>query len=105
MSHLLIITTTPDLAAAEAIAEGLIQNNLAACVQVQPQGKSFYRWQGKVESSAEHALFIKTTDSAYGKTEQYIQEHHPYDVPEIIAVKIDRGLSPYLSWINEEVNS
>ena len=105
MSHLLIITTTPDQAAAEAIAEGLIQNNFAACVQVQPQGKSFYRWQGKVESSAEHALFIKTTHSAYEKAEQYIQEHHPYDVPEIIALNIDKGLPAYLSWINEEVDS
>jgi periplasmic divalent cation tolerance protein len=102
MDPLLIITNCPDEEVANAIALALVEEKLAACVNILPRVQSVYRWQGAVESASEIPLLIKTTADRYGALESRIGELHPYDVPEIIAVPITRGLPAYLNWLAGE---
>ena len=99
---LLVLTTVPDAAAAERIAQVLVEARLAACVNILPGVESIYRWQGAVTRSAELQLMIKTTTERYSTVEEAIRMHHPYDVPEVIAVPIDAASSTYLRWLFEE---
>ncbi len=101
MSQLLVITTVPDMASAEALACGIIEGSLAACVNILPNIQSIYRWEGKLQNSTEHQLFIKTVEKSYNALEAFMQKHHPYELPEIIALPIQRGLRGYLDWVDE----
>ncbi|MDR2838946.1 MAG: divalent-cation tolerance protein CutA, partial [Azonexus sp.] len=87
---------------ANAIALAVVEEKLAACVNLLPRVQSIYRWQGAVESASEVPLWIKTTADRYAALEARIRELHPYDVPEIIAVPINQGLPAYLKWLAEE---
>lgn len=100
-SALLILTTVPDRVAAERIASVLVESRMAACVNMLPGVQSVYRWQGAVERADEIQLFIKTTAGRYREVEEAIRTHHPYDVPEIIALPIQPGLPAYFQWLNE----
>jgi periplasmic divalent cation tolerance protein len=102
MEPLLLITNCPDEGVANALALTLVEEKLAACVNILPRVQSLYRWQGAVESASEIPLLIKTTSARYAALESRIRELHPYDVPEIIAVPISRGLPAYLNWLAEE---
>ncbi len=95
----MVITTAPDREVAEKLAEGILGNRLAACVQM-AEIRSFYIWEGKLQKEGEVALYIKTTEACYGNLEAHIKEHHPYDVPEIIKLPITGGLAGYLDWID-----
>lgn len=99
----LVLTTCPDAGSADRLAEMLVSRNLAACVNIQPQVRSIYRWQGKVESSAEHLLLIKTAADHYDAVESLIKANHPYELPEVIAVPIVAGSRDYLGWIHQSV--
>lgn len=99
---LLVMTNCPDMAAAKALAQLLVERRLAACVNILPGVQSLYRWQGVIEEAAEVALSIKTVGARYAELEKVIQRAHPYDVPEIIAMPIARGSVAYLQWIGEE---
>ena len=99
---LLVITNCPDEESANAIALAVVEARLAACVNILPRIQSVYRWQGAVESATEIPLFIKATVANYPALEKTIQECHPYDVPEIIALPIGCGLPAYLNWVAEE---
>ena len=98
-----IITTCPDQSSARTIADALIQENLAACVNIISGVTSVYHWQGKIEQSQEQLLFIKTLQQHYALVEQCILKLHPYELPEVIAVPINDGSAAYLSWISEQV--
>jgi periplasmic divalent cation tolerance protein len=102
MEPLLIITNCPDEQVANAIALALVEEKLAACVNILPRMQSVYRWQGSVESATEIPLLIKTTAGNYPALASRIVELHPYAVPEIIAVPIVRGLPAYLNWLDAE---
>ncbi|MDR1995609.1 divalent-cation tolerance protein CutA [Azonexus sp.] len=102
MEPLLLITNCPDETVANAIALAVVEEKLAACVNLLPRVQSIYRWQGVVESASEIPLLIKTTGERYAALEARIRELHPYTVPEIIAVPISRGLPAYLNWLAEE---
>jgi periplasmic divalent cation tolerance protein len=102
MAALLVITTLPDEIAAVKLVATLLSSKLVACVHTLPAGISNYRWQGKVEQSREHTLLIKTTAARYAELEATIKQHHPYDVPELIAFPITHGLDAYLKWIEDE---
>ncbi|MDR2186775.1 MAG: divalent-cation tolerance protein CutA [Azonexus sp.] len=102
MEALLIITNCPDDTVANAIARAVVEEKLAACVNLLPRAQSVYRWRGAVESASEAPLWIKTTADRYAAIEARIRELHPYEVPEIIAVPISRGLPAYLNWLAEE---
>ncbi|NOT13060.1 MAG: divalent-cation tolerance protein CutA [Methylococcaceae bacterium] len=96
----IILCTCPDNATAEKIAYQLLENNLAACINIVPGITSIYKWQGKIESAQEHLLLIKSNEADYPKLETQIKALHPYELPEIITISIANGLSEYLNWIN-----
>lgn len=101
---LLVFTTLPDTASAQALAEHLVGARVAACVSVQSPCRSVYRWQGQVERADEVPLLIKTTASRYAALEAEIRARHPYAVPEIVALPIQRGLPAYLAWLATETD-
>jgi periplasmic divalent cation tolerance protein len=102
MPTLLVLTNCPDENSANALALALVESRLAACVNILPRLQSIYRWQGKIESAPEIPLLIKSTAAAYPALEARIRELHPYEVPEIVALAIDRGLPEYLNWVAAE---
>lgn len=99
MTALLVITNLPDRAAAEALATALVEQGLAACVNIQAPCRSVYRWQGAVEAADEVPLLIKTSSAGYAALEAAIRAAHPYELPEVIAIPITQGLPDYLAWI------
>lgn len=102
MSHYLVFNTCPDLDCARALAQRLVQEHLAACVNIVPAVHSVYQWQGALQQEAECLLLIKTSAERYPALEQTLRQHHPYELPEIIAVPLDAGLPAYLHWIDEQ---
>ncbi len=102
MDALLVLTNLPDDLSAQQLAQALVEQRVAACVNILAPCRSVYRWQGKIEDATEVPLLIKTTVSRYAALEAAIRANHPYDVPEIIALRIDRGVPEYLAWIAAE---
>ena len=102
METLIVITNCPDEETANAIALAIVEEQLAACVNILPRVQSIYRWQGSVESAPEIPLLIKATTRNYPALEARIKTLHPYEVPEIIALPIARGLPAYLNWVAAE---
>lgn len=99
---ILIITNLPDQESAIRLGELLITRGQAACVNVLSPCVSIYHWQDKTESTQEVPVLIKTINSRYPDVERTIRAHHPYELPEIIAVRLDGGLPAYLDWISKE---
>ena len=102
---LLVISTFPDVETARRIAQQLVTENLAACANVLPEVESIYRWQGKIENAQETLVFFKTTVACYDAFQEKLTSLHPYDVPEIISLRIAHGLPEYLKWVNEGCSS
>ena len=103
MDYLLTITTCPDQACAEDLANHLVREHLAACVNIVPGVRSIYEWQGQVTADQEFLLLIKTQANRFDQLEQAIKGRHPYQVPEIVAIPVVRGSNDYLAWINSIV--
>jgi len=99
---LLVLTNLPDRDTALKLASTAIEEKVAACVNVLGACASVYRWHGKVEHAEEIPLLIKTTAARYGALEALIRRLHPYELPEIIAVPVARGLPGYLQWVAQE---
>jgi periplasmic divalent cation tolerance protein len=96
--------TVPDRPAAERIAEALVDERLAACVNIVPGIRSVYRWEGKVEFSDELLLIIKTTRQApMARIRERLLTLHPYDVPEFLLVQVGSGLDKYVAWVGQSV--
>ena len=102
MRTLLVLTNFPDRAAAERLADSLVEKRLAACVNILAPCRSVYRWKDAVQHDEEHPMLIKTTAERYSALEAAIRAGHPYELPEIIAVPIERGLPAYLDWVATE---
>lgn len=96
-----MLTTMPDMASAEQLAKALVDQSLAACVNILPAMQSIYRWQGKQQQETEHQLIIKTRASRYQAIENFIKDNHPYELPEIIGLPVEHGLQRYLDWVTE----
>lgn len=101
MKFYLVVSTVPSSATARKLALSLIQNRLAACVNVIPGVTSFFRWQGKIDTARESLLFIKTSKPLFPRLMRFLREHHPYQVPEIVSFLIEEGNPEYLRWIEE----
>lgn len=97
----LALTNVPDEAVACALARRLVEQRVAACVNILPKVRSVYRWQGSIEEADEVTLLIKTTQKRYPELELVIKNAHPYQVPEIIAMSVVAGLPAYLKWVEE----
>ena len=102
MTTLLVLTNLPDRSVAEKLADLLIDMRLAACVNILAPCRSVYRWKGALQHDEEHPMLIKTTAERYGALEAALRAGHPYELPEIIAVPIERGLPAYLDWVAAE---
>lgn len=101
-SVMLCLTTVPDAATAKSLSAGLLNARLAACVSTLPGAESMYWWEGKLETSAEFVLLIKTTDGLIEPLKGFITTHHPYDTPELLCLPIADGLEKYLNWVARE---
>ena len=99
---ILVLTQLPDLAAARALARVLVEARLAACVSVGAPVESLYHWRGKIETATEVPLVVKTRSDRYVDVEAAIRAHHPYELPEILAVASLHGFAPYVEWIVAE---
>ncbi len=99
-NYQIILTTCPDQKSAENLAGKLVDGQSAACVNIVPGLTSIYPWQGEIATSQEYLLLIKTHKDRYAAVEQIIRDNHPYELPEIIAVSVQRGSSDYLHWID-----
>ncbi|HEY2615372.1 MAG TPA: divalent-cation tolerance protein CutA [Chthoniobacterales bacterium] len=98
---LLALSTFPDPDTARRIATELVTGKLAACANILPAVESIYRWEGKMESASETLVFFKTTAARYSAFQDKLKSLHPYDVPEIISVRLEDGLPEYLRWVGE----
>ena len=99
---MLVLTNLPDREAARQLAQGLVDAGLAACVNVLSECTSIYRWKGAVETASEVPVLIKTRAALYPDIEAYIRSHHPYELPEVIALPLAAGLDSYLTWVAQE---
>lgn len=95
----MVMTAVGSEAAAEVLAQQLVEARLAACVQVMPL-KSFYVWQGESRKEAEYLLLVKTRAALYEQVESFILAHHPYETPEILQLPVVAGSSAYLQWLD-----
>lgn len=98
-----VLVTAGSLPESRKIAGSLLEKHLAACVNVVPGVRSFYRWEGKIRNDREHLLFIKTTRGHFEELRAEIERLHSYQVPEIVCLPIVEGSANYLNWIDESV--
>jgi periplasmic divalent cation tolerance protein len=94
-------TTVPNLEVAERIARRLVEDRLAACVQIVQGIRSVYRWQGRVQEEAEVLLLVKTAEPQIPRIEALLHQIHPYELPELVSVPISGGSAAYLRWVEE----
>src|SRR4030042_112936 len=103
MSEFIQVSTTTDKREdAEHISKAIVENRLAACVQISGPVTSIYRWNDNMEESEEWLITMKTRKELYPKLEQAIKNFHPYEVPEIVAVTLIAGSEEYLGWVEKE---
>lgn len=102
LKNYLVLSTIDDAEAAEEIARKLVDERLAACVNIIPEITSIYKWKGNLERSVERLLLVKTAEDQVSELTTRLIELHPYDVPEVIAFPIDQGHPPYLEWLVTE---
>ncbi|MBM3774124.1 MAG: divalent-cation tolerance protein CutA [Acidobacteria bacterium] len=100
---IVVLTTCSSPEDGERIARRLVESRLAACVNILPSMRSFYRWEGRVQADAELLLLIKSSRAAFDRLRSEIEQLHPYQVPEIIALPIVDGSRNYLGWLDAEV--
>lgn len=101
---LLVLTQLPDRASAQALARALVEERLAACVSIGAPVDSLYHWRGQIETAQEFPVLIKTRTERYAAVEAAIVAHHPYELPEILAVPVHHGLERYLDWVRAETH-
>jgi periplasmic divalent cation tolerance protein len=105
MNGLLVFCNAPSQDVADTLATALLEERLAACVNILAPCRSVYRWQGRVESTVEIPLLIKTSAQVYPALQARIAALHPYQVPEIVACEISQGLPAYLTWVQQALIS
>jgi len=101
--YIQVVTTTEHREDAQAIGRALVEERLAACVQIIGPITSIYRWQGKINTAQEWQCWVKSRRDLYDRIEESIRRLHPYQVPEILAVAVTAGSTDYLAWLEEEV--
>lgn len=102
---MVVLSTAPDAATAERIAEALVEERLAACVNVVESVSSIYRWKGTVQREREVLMVTKTTSDAVERLRERLLELHPYEVPEVLALAVSQGHAPYLDWVGAQVDA
>lgn len=97
-----ILITTPNRREAVRIGQAVVKKKLAACANILSPVTSIFRWKGRIEKSREALLIMKTTSRRYAALAKTISSMHPYEVPEIIALKVTKGLPRYIAWVHRE---
>lgn len=97
----IVLTTVPDGDLGDTIARALVEERLAACVNVHPAMTSVYRWEGRVAQERERQLVIKTTRDRVGPVQARVAELHSYDLPEFLVLPVADGSAAYLGWVAE----
>ena len=100
---LVVLTSTPNEEEANGLARSLIEEKLAACVQILPKMTSGYFWEGKVQTEPEHLLLIKTLEEKFDELSEFIRKNHSYEVPEIVAIAAEEVSEDYLHWLEDNV--
>src|SRR3989442_1591160 len=100
---LLVLTTLATEADARTLVTALVAERLIACGTLVPGARSIYRWEGEVTEEAEVVVLLKTDVSRWEALCRTVRERHPYEVPELLALRVDQGFEPYLSWLTSEV--
>ena len=100
---IVVLLTAANRDEARSLAEMLVEQRLAACVQIMPEMESVYRWQGKIERQAEVLLIAKTVSGRFAKLEAEVRAVHSYETPEIVAFPLTEGSRPYLDWLSSSV--
>ncbi len=103
-SYVLCFVTIDDFQKAVEISRSLVNEKLAACANIVSSVKSIYFWKDQLCEENEHLILLKTESEKYSEMEQCIRRLHPYEVPEIISIRIDQGLPEYLRWIHESLS-
>jgi periplasmic divalent cation tolerance protein len=101
----LVLVTAPNLKVARRLAREALRARLIACANLIPKIESHYRWQGKIESSPEVLLLLKTTRPRLAALEKFILAHHPYDTPEFLVINLAQGNARYLRWLSDSVSA
>jgi periplasmic divalent cation tolerance protein len=102
---IVILSTCATEEEAERLARALLDAHLAGCVNVVPRMRSFYRWKGRIEDSAECLLIVKSSRALFPALRAALENAHSYDVPEILALPILDGAPNYLNWLQENLES
>ena len=102
-SFLVVLTTLPNLAQSRRLTRLILRKKLAACINIVGPARSFFWWKGKVDSAKEYLLLIKTRQSQFNRLRTFLEKHHPYSVPEIIALPVTKGNASYLNWLRANV--
>lgn len=102
---LLALSTFPDAETARRISHQLVTEKFAACANVLPGVESIYRWKGEIETGNETLVFFKLSEDRHSAFQEKLRSLHPYEMPEIIFVRIDNGLTDYLRWVTETCTS
>jgi periplasmic divalent cation tolerance protein len=103
--EIVVVLCTVPSECSESIAQTVVTERLCACVNILPEVRSVFRWQGKVDVANEHLMIAKTTLATSGSLQDRLVALHPYDVPEVIILPVAAGLPPYLSWVVDSVRS
>ncbi len=102
---IVVLTTCESEEQAQTLARHLIEQRLAACVNILPGARSIYRWKDKIEDSAEFVLVVKSRRDVFGKLRDAIAHLHSYEIPEVIALPVVDGSDAYLGWMDRELAS
>ena len=103
MEHVRVAMVTIPRDEAVGMAKGLVEARLAACVNIVPKMESIFWWEDKIQHDEESLLIVKTTQLKVEAMIGYVQEHHPYDVPEVVTLSLAEGLPDYLNWVIDEM--
>ncbi len=102
MNALIVFSTAPNVAMARKIVGVILKKRLAACAHLAPVGESHYWWKGRLEKAREVAMTFKTTKKSLPSLMRTLKQSHPYETPEIVAVRIQAGHPAYLKWLVKE---
>lgn len=102
---LVVLCTVPAPEVGTRLARGLVEQRLAACVNLLPPMKSFYEWEGALHEEPECQLVIKTCRARFAELRDWLKVHHPYDEPEILALPVADGSPSYLAWVSKQTSS